>query len=227
MKKKLIDYTLTLLFVVALFGVGWWLKEKSILITIVLSYLAVMILLIPFYRIKCVRWIVDLLRLPIALLQPIIRNMEILIITTVGIFFFMGCIDILVHLYEHIANDSINDSLTQYLSMTISFILATQKWYKTIIDKTANRYHSEFKSMGYQPQLAKFLIYSYYLITLVVSYTDTFYTTEVEVVSTTVLLASFATFAAYDRVVSNKHLLDDSGVSFLSKKQKMIKTTKN
>lgn len=105
---------------------------------------------------------------------------------------------------------TINDSLATYLSLTVAFILATQKWAGKVVDKTTNRYHAEYKDMGYQPRFAQYLIYAFYLIVLFISNIRTFASTSDNAGQTAVLLASFATFVAYDRLISNKRLLEDS-----------------
>jgi hypothetical protein len=127
-----------------------------------------------------------------------------------GIGFFFFCISGVIKVCGVLEIATINESLATYLSHTVSFILATQKWAGKVIDKTTNRYHAEYKNMKYQPRLAQYLIYVFYLITLLISNIRTFASTSDNAGQMAMLLASFATFVAYDRLISNKRLLEDS-----------------
>ena len=207
--NKGVEEYLLIVVAILLFGFGWWLKQQSVVLAIVLSYLAIMMLLLPFCHIKFVRWIFTVLYFPLVLLIPTIQR---LVITILGIFFPVVCINVLVRLYECVSVGVVNNTLTLYLSTTLAFVLATQMWYKNVVNKIINSYHSKYKGMGYQPNLAKFLIYVFYLVALLVSYVMKFLDMGMASENTTVFLASFATFVAYDRLISNKKLLEESQI---------------
>ena len=210
MLNKVIDYLISLILVVALCYAAWFFKEKSIVAIVLFGYMAVLFALMPLYNVKCIRWIVDILMIPLFLLTPIIHNLRIVVITVMGIGFFLFCVGGVIQACSFLEIATINDSLAAYMSLTVSFIIATQKWAGKVIDKTTNRYHAEYKNMKYQPRLAQYLIYVFYLITLLISNIRTFASTSDNAGQTAMLLASFATFVAYDRLISNKRLLEDS-----------------
>lgn len=210
MLNKTIDYLISLILVATLCYAAWLFKDISVFAIVLFGYMAVLFALMPFHNIKCIRWIVDALMIPLFLLTPIVHNLRIVVITVIGIGFFLFCISGVIHVCSLLEITTINDSLATYLSLTVAFILATQKWAGKVVDKTTNRYHAEYKDMGYQPRFAQYLIYAFYLIVLFISNIRTFASTSDNAGQTAVLLASFATFVAYDRLISNKRLLEDS-----------------
>lgn len=210
MLNRIIDYLISLILVIALCYVAWVFKEKSTFVVALFGYMAVLFALMPFHNVKYIGWIVDIMVLPLCLFRPLVHNLKIVITTAVGIFFFYLCIYGAIRACSSLGIANINQSLALYLSLTISFIFATQKWAGKIIDKTTNRYHSEYNNMKYQPCFAQYLIYVFYLIILFISNVRTFASTSNNTGTTSILLASFATFVAYDRLISNKRLLEDS-----------------
>lgn len=202
MLNRIIDYLISLILVIALCYVAWFFKEKSTFAVALFGYMAVLFALMPFHNVKYIGWIVDIMVLPLCLFRPLVHNLEIVAITVVGIFFFYFCVNGVVRICSSLGIANINQSLALYFSLTISFIFATQKWAGKIIDKTTNRYHSEYKDMRYQPCFAQYLIYVFYLIILFISNIRTFASTSDNTGTTAILLASFATFVAYDRLIS-------------------------
>lgn len=220
MSNKLINFIKTTISIVVLLFAGWMFKDKSLLITILLLYTACLVALYPFHNAKYIQWIIAILTMPFVLLKPLIHNLEVIMVTLVGIFSFYCFIDIIIRLCENIGIVKMSGSLIQYSSMTISFILATQTWYKKVIDKTTNRYHSEYKNMEYQTHFAKYLIFVFYFVALFISYIYNFAPINNDIGNTSVLLASFATFIAYDRLISHKQLLENS--KLILKKSEII-----
>ena len=204
----LIDYILFLILALGAFYIGLLFKDVSIILSIVMIYFAIALLLAPMSNVKYIKWVAKIFLVPILLFKPIVRNLQIIVITSVGIFFFLGCMYALLRSYELTTSTCIGNQFIIFLSTTVSFILSTQKWYGGIIDSIANRYHSTYQGMKYQPELAKFLIYVYYLVALVISYTFQFLGKPMPFTNSSVLLASFAIFLAYDRLMSNKKLLE-------------------
>lgn len=164
----------------------------------------------PYHHIKYIRWIVSILTLPLILLKPLTHYVKAIIITLMGIGFFYFCISKILHYCNVLELVALQESLTIYLSMTISFILSTQKWAGNIVDNIVNRYHSKYEGMTYQPSLTKYIIYAIYLISLSLSYIHRFSIVNYETGYTEIWLASFATFVAYERLISNKRLLEES-----------------
>ena len=206
--NRLIDYLLFVIIALALFYVGWLLKSTSIIFTIIFVYFAIVSLLIPIYDIKCLRFVVAIFLAPALLIKPIANNLQIILLTSGGIFFFFGCVHAMISGYELVTSTDINNQLIIFLSTTISFILSTQKWYGKVIDSITNRYHSMYQGLKYQPDFAKFLIYVYYFVALSISYTCQFLGKSIIFANSSELLSSFAVFLAYDRIVSNKRLLE-------------------
>lgn len=209
MLNKTIDYLISLILVATLCYAAWLFKDISVFAVIFFGYMAVLFTLMAFHN-KYIRCVVEVMMLPLFLLTPLIHNLKTIVITIMGIGFFFFCISGVIKVCGVLEIATINESLATYLSLTVSFILATQKWAGKVIDKTTNRYHAEYKDMGYQPRFAQYLIYAFYLIVLFISNIRTFASTSDNAGQTAVLLASFATFVAYDRLISNKRLLEDS-----------------
>lgn len=210
MLNKVINYLLSLILVVLSCYTAWLLKGEFTIGIVLFAYIAVLSAFMPFYDVKCIRWIIDVLTIPLFLLTPIIHNLRIVVINVMGIGFFLFCVSGVIKVCGFLEITTMNDLLTVYLSLTVTFIISTQNWAGGIIDKTTNRYHAEYKGMKYQPRFAKYLIYVFYFITLLISNICTFLSTSNNIGQTAVLLASFATFVAYDRLISNKRLLEDS-----------------
>lgn len=206
--NRLVDYLLFLIIALGFFYFGWLLKDTSIILSIIMVYFAVVLLLIPVVDIKCLRWIASILLTPLLLFNYTVNNLKTILLTSAGIFFFFGCVYAMISGYELITSTGINNQLIIFLSTTISFILSTQKWYGKVIDSTTNRYHSRYQGMKYQPDFAKFLIYVYYFVALSISYTYQFLGKPIIFANSSVLLSSFAVFLAYDRIISNKKLLE-------------------
>lgn len=211
--NKLIDYIFPLVVAVILLLIGMFCGEKSLLFAILLAYPVIGMLILPLHDVKYIQWIVKLYFLPLVIVYPVVHNLRIIAITITGILFSYVCAYVVFKSCEVLELCETNTtSLTIYLSMTFAFILATQNWYGKIIDRTTNRYHSKYKGFEYQPAFAKYIIYTIYFFVLLVSYILKFANVDSILNNTTLLLASFATFVAYDRLISNKRLLEKSKI---------------
>ena len=88
MSNKLINFIKTIISIVVLLFAGWMFKDKSLLITILLLYTACLVALYPFHNAKYIQWIIAILTMPFVLLKPLIHNLEVIMVTLVGIFSF-------------------------------------------------------------------------------------------------------------------------------------------
>ncbi len=181
-------------------GIKMW--SYSVFLSIPMFYLGGIPFFSLLYFFKWTRWLFYIYVSPVFLIYPISKDFKICMrcisrASLVG-FLIFG----ILCLYEYFFQDIVFD-LKLYIIITLTSIIATQDWIKTVFEFIFGR----DEKFCYNPTITKYLIYVFYFVVLVITNIISFNFSET---ANSVFVASFATFLAYDRLVANRKILNNT-----------------
>lgn len=197
-----------LIFIVYFFvviSISYW-NKGNIVMTVLSFYLGVTFMSIFFKKTKYGCIVFNLLFTPFVIATPFKNILKSIAAIYWGIT-LIGLVSMLVYInLPQLMGIKLNMEQTLYLILTTTAIISTQKFYQSLCRTNV------FMESAYNINIAKYIIYFLYFVSLVVINIFSLGKLSCNIY----LLPSFATFIAYDRLISNKELLKGMGVGSIT-----------
>lgn len=156
--------------------------------------------------------------LPHFLLNFLLPLIDIIMLPIVYIYIVLGAI---VMILNHTIG-TLNINLIMYIAFTLTSIIAVLPFSERVIEWSINKLRKKDNGFylcdkWYHPHVIRYIIYVIYFVLLAVGniceYSDVYVSTQ-----NTVLLKSFLTFLAFDRLIANKSIFNKLSMSYLKEK---------